>query len=60
MKIFRYLDKSGSMGFGRFDDQGQMFLILKKDNGDFEATDQRITPLNFLRQSISAVFMELV
>ena len=36
------------MGFGRFDDQGQMFLILKKDNGDFEATDQRITPFKFL------------
>ena len=35
-----------------------MFLILKKDNGDFEATDQKGTPLNFLRQSISAVFMD--
>ena len=48
MKIFRYLDKAGSMGFGRFDEQGQMFLILKKENGDFEATDQRITPFRFL------------
>ena len=33
MKIFRYLDKAGSMGFGRFDEQGQMFLILKKKMG---------------------------
>jgi 2-keto-4-pentenoate hydratase/2-oxohepta-3-ene-1,7-dioic acid hydratase in catechol pathway len=48
VKIFRYLDKAGSMGFGRFDEQGQMFLILKKENGDFEATDQRITPFRFL------------
>jgi len=48
VKIFRYLDKAGSMGFGRFDEQGQMYLILKKDNGDFEATDQRITPFRFL------------
>ena len=31
------------MGFGRFDEQGQTFLINKKDNGDFEATDQQIT-----------------
>jgi 2-keto-4-pentenoate hydratase/2-oxohepta-3-ene-1,7-dioic acid hydratase in catechol pathway len=36
------------MGFGRFDEQGQMFLILKKDNGDFEATKERITPFRFL------------
>ena len=48
MRIFRYLDKAGSMGFGRFDEQGQMFLILKKDNGDFEATKERITPFRFL------------
>ena len=36
------------MGFGRFDEQGQMFQILKKDNGDFEATTHRITPFQFL------------
>ena len=48
MKIFRYLDQAGTMGFGRFDEQGQTFLILKKDDGDFEATDQRITPFRLL------------
>jgi len=36
------------MGFGRFDEQGQTFLILKKDDGDFEVTDQRITPFRLL------------
>ena len=48
MKIFRYLDQAGTMGFGRFDEQGQTFLILKKDDGDFEITDQRITPFRLL------------
>lgn len=48
MKIFRYLDQAGTMGFGRFDEQGQMFLILKKAEGDFEVTDQRITPFRLL------------
>jgi 2-keto-4-pentenoate hydratase/2-oxohepta-3-ene-1,7-dioic acid hydratase in catechol pathway len=48
VKIFRYLDQAGTMGFGRFDEQGQTFLILKKDDGDFEVTDQRITPFRLL------------
>ena len=48
MKIFRYLDQTGTMGFGRFDEQGQTFLILKKDSGEFEVTDQRITPFRLL------------
>jgi 2-keto-4-pentenoate hydratase/2-oxohepta-3-ene-1,7-dioic acid hydratase in catechol pathway len=48
VKIFRYLDQAGTMGFGRFDEQGQMFLILKKAEGDFEVTDQRITPFRLL------------
>ena len=48
MKIIRYGDKAGKMGFGRFDEQGQMFLILKKETGDFEATTQSITPFRFL------------
>lgn len=48
MKIFRYLDQSGKMGFGRFDKEGNTFLILQKGDGDFEATDQRITPFQFL------------
>ena len=48
MRIFRYLDQSGNMGFGRFDKEGNTFLILQKGDGDFEATDQRITPFQFL------------
>ena len=48
MKIFRYLDQSGKMGFGRFDKEGNTFLIMQKGDGDFEATDQRITPFQFL------------
>ena len=48
MRIFRYLDQSGKMGFGRFDKEGNTFLILQKGDGDFEATDQRITPFQFL------------
>ena len=48
MRIFRYLDQSGKMGFGRFDKDGNTFLILQKGDGDFEATDQRITPFQFL------------
>ena len=48
MRIFRYLDQSGKMGFGRFDKDGNTFLILQKGDGDFEATDQRITPFQFI------------
>ena len=48
MRIFRYLDQSGKMGFGRFDEGGNTFLILQKGDGEFEATDQRITPFQFL------------
>ncbi len=48
MKIFRYLDQSGKMGFGRFDEEGKTYLILQKEDGDFEATDQAITPFQFL------------
>ena len=48
MRIFRYLDQAGKMGFGRFDEGGNTFLILQKGDGEFEATDQRITPFQFL------------
>ena len=48
MRIFRYLDQSGKMGFGRFDSEGKTFLIHQKDNGDFEATDEAITPFQLL------------
>tara|TARA_A100001015_G_scaffold321243_1_gene450984 strand:+ start:2464 stop:3288 length:825 start_codon:yes stop_codon:yes gene_type:complete len=48
VKIFRYLDQSGKMGFGRFDEEGKTYLILQKEDGDFEATDQAITPFQFL------------
>ena len=40
MKIFRYLDQSGKMGFGRFDNEGNTFLILQKGDGDFREPDQ--------------------
>jgi len=48
VRIFRYLDQSGKMGFGRFDSEGKTFLIHQKDNGDFEATDEAITPFQLL------------
>lgn len=48
MKIFRYLDQAGKMGFGRYDEHGQTYLIIKKEGGDFEATDQKITPFQLL------------
>lgn len=48
MRIFRYLDQSGKMGFGRFDSEGKTFLIHQKNNGDFEATDEAITPFQLL------------
>ena len=48
MRIFRYLDQAGAMGFGRLDEEEQPFLILKKDDGDFEVTDQKISPFSFL------------
>ena len=48
MRIFRYLDQAGKMGFGRFDEGGNTFLILQQGDGEFEATDQRITPFQFL------------
>ena len=48
MRIFRYLDQAGAMGFGRFDEQGQTFRILKKEDGDFEVTDEKITPFQLL------------
>lgn len=48
MRIFRYLDQAGKMGFGRFDKGDNTFLILQKGDGEFEATDQRITPFQFL------------
>jgi len=48
VRIFRYLDQSGKMGFGRFDSEGKTFLIHQKNNGDFEATDEAITPFQLL------------
>jgi len=48
VKIFRHLDQSGKMGFGRFDEEGKTFLIVQKPDGSFEATDQAITPFQFL------------
>ena len=48
MKIFRHLDQAGKMGFGRFDEEGRTFLIIQRPDGSFEATDQVITPFQFL------------
>jgi 2-keto-4-pentenoate hydratase/2-oxohepta-3-ene-1,7-dioic acid hydratase in catechol pathway len=48
VKIFRHLDQSGKMGFGRFDEEGKTFLIVQKPDGSFEATDQAIMPFQFL------------
>ena len=48
MKIFRHLDQAGKMGFGRFDEKGNTFLIVQKPDGTFEATDQVITPFQLL------------
>ena len=36
------------MRFGRFDEQGQTYEIIKKENGDFEATDKAIVPFQLL------------
>jgi len=48
VKIFRHLDQAGKMGFGRFDEKGNTFLIVQKPDGTFEATDQVITPFQLL------------
>ncbi len=48
MKIFRYLDQAGKMGFGRFDEKGRTYSILQQADGTFEATDQSITPFQLL------------
>jgi len=48
VKIFRHLDQAGKMGFGRFDEEGRTFLIIQRPDGSFEATDQVITPFQFL------------
>ena len=48
MKIFRHLDQAGKMGFGRFDEKGNTFLIVQKPDGTFEATDRVITPFQLL------------
>ena len=48
MRIFRYLDQSGKMGFGRFDKEGRTYLIYQKENGDFEATNEAVNPFQLL------------
>ena len=39
MKIIRYLDRKGELGFGRIDDEGLMFVIRQNGKGGFAATD---------------------
>jgi len=40
VKIIRYLDRKGELGFGRIDDEGLMFVIRQKGKGEFEATGE--------------------
>ena len=53
MKIIRYLDRKGELGFGRLDENGDVFVIRQADKGTFEATDepadpgQVLTPIDF-------------
>ena len=53
MKIIRYLDRQGELGFGRLDDDGKVFVISQKEKGAFEATEepadpgQILTPIDF-------------
>ena len=53
MKIIRYLDRQGELGFGRLDDDGKVFVISQKEKGAFEATAepaeprQILTPIDF-------------
>ena len=41
MKIIRYLDRKGELGFGRLDDDGKVFVISQKEKGAFEATEDQ-------------------
>jgi len=53
VKIIRYLDRKGELGFGRLDDDGKVFVISQKEKGAFEATEepadpgQILTPIDF-------------
>ena len=44
MKIIRYLDRKGELGFGRIDDEGLMFVIRQNGKGGFAATDDPADP----------------
>lgn len=44
MKIIRYLDRKGELGFGRIDDEGLMFVIRQNEKGGFAATDDPADP----------------
>ena len=44
MKIIRYLDRKGELGFGRIDDEGLMFVIRQNEKGGFSATDDPADP----------------
>ncbi len=44
MKIIRYLDRKGELGFGRIDDEGLMFVIRQNEKGGFVATDDPADP----------------
>jgi 2-keto-4-pentenoate hydratase/2-oxohepta-3-ene-1,7-dioic acid hydratase in catechol pathway len=44
VKIIRYLDRKGELGFGRIDDEGLMFVIRQNGKGGFAATDDPADP----------------
>jgi 2-keto-4-pentenoate hydratase/2-oxohepta-3-ene-1,7-dioic acid hydratase in catechol pathway len=44
VKIIRYLDRKGELGFGRIDDEGLMFVIRQNEKGGFAATDDPADP----------------
>tara|TARA_B100001094_G_scaffold223763_2_gene217974 strand:- start:1940 stop:2776 length:837 start_codon:yes stop_codon:yes gene_type:complete len=44
VKIIRYLDRKGELGFGRIDDEGLMFVIRQNEKGGFVATDDPADP----------------
>jgi 2-keto-4-pentenoate hydratase/2-oxohepta-3-ene-1,7-dioic acid hydratase in catechol pathway len=44
VKIIRYLDRKGELGFGRIDDEGLMFVIRQNEKGGFAGTDDPADP----------------
>ncbi len=53
MKIVRYLDRKGELGFGQLKEEGEVFHIGQKEDGGFEPTEEAVevakllTPVDF-------------